>query len=103
MPDNETPTTGAAIQKLAQQQYKNRRKDSVQYKTGTPTDKVWDNYQLTKELKRQFKSLCKEKKINASSFLRSCVKALIKADGDLTKLSLKQKKVNNVKSGEKSE
>ena len=82
-----TPS-GAAIQKLAKEKFAEKQKKASKqrdYTTGTPTEKVWDNYQLTKDLKRQFKELCKDKKINASSYLRACVRLLIKKDGDLKK------------------
>jgi hypothetical protein len=82
-----TPTTGLAVQKLAKQKFleKKRAAASVDYKKGEATDKVWDNYQLTKELKRQFKDLCRSKNINASKYLRACVRLLIKKDGDIKK------------------
>lgn len=96
MPENDTPTTGAAIQKLAQKEFakKNTKRSDVQYKTGQPSEKVWDNYQLTKELKRQFKSLCKQNRVNASSYLRACVKAFVDADGDFKKALKNVKKLD---------
>lgn len=82
---SDTPTTAQAIQKLAKQKYAERQKAaaSVDYKKGEATDKVWDNYQLTKQLKREFKELCKSKNINASKYLRACVRLLIKKEGNL--------------------
>lgn len=92
---NETPTTGAAIRKLAKEKFQKRKRAAakVDYKTGKATEKVWDNYQLTKELKREFKDLCRDKGINASSFLRSCVRLLIKREGDIAKALEDAKKI----------
>lgn len=93
------PKNPTAIQKVAHKEYqkrasKNRRNGTISYKEGDPLDKVWDNYQLTKELKRQFKELCAKKNINASKYIRACIKILIKKEGDLTKAGKEVQKVD---------
>jgi hypothetical protein len=55
---------------------------------------VWDNYQLTKGLKREFKELCRKKNIKASKYLRQCIRILIKKEGDLKKAATEVVKVN---------
>lgn len=81
------PTSAAAVQRLAQKQFKKRTRTSpsVNYKEGDPSDKVWDNYQLTKGLKREFKELCAKENIVASKYLRACIRLLIKKKGDVKK------------------
>jgi hypothetical protein len=81
------PTKPSAVQRLARNQFakKKRPSPSSSYKDGDPLDKVWDNYQITKGLKREFKELCDKKKIVASEYLRACVRLLIKKDGDVKK------------------
>jgi hypothetical protein len=98
MNDKNLPVQAVAIQKLAQKEFTKRKKAEamIDYKKGSPTEKVWDNYQLTKELKRQFKELCKAKNINASKYLRACVRVLIKKEGDLKK-ALREVKATEVK------
>lgn len=84
------PTSEHAIRKLAQKQFKkrsvsSRRNASISYREGDPEEKVWDNYQLTKGLKRQFKELCAKKNIVASKYLRACITVFIKNNGDVKK------------------
>lgn len=81
-------TQHSAIQKLAHEEFKkkatrNKRDASINYREGDPTDKVWDNYQLTKGLKREFKELCAKENIVASKYLRACIKLLIKKKGNV--------------------
>jgi hypothetical protein len=72
------PTTPRGIQALAREKFKKQsKKDAASYKQGDAKDKVWDNYQITKELKREFKTLCKQNKIIASAYLRACVQILV--------------------------
>lgn len=80
------PTSAAAIQRLAKKEFSkkvriNRSAAAINYKTGDPLDKVWDNYQLTKGLKREFKELCAKENIVASKYLRACIRLLIKKKG----------------------
>jgi hypothetical protein len=84
------PTTETGIKKLARDlaTKKTKTEKSRNYKQGDPSDKVWDNYQIPKGLKREFKELCKAKNIVASAYLRACVRILIKKQGDLKKASL---------------
>lgn len=82
MNEPHVPASDAGIKKLAQKVHKQRNRV---YTSGDPSEKVWDNYQLTKELKKQFKDLCREKGVNASSYLRACVKLFIKHKGDIKK------------------
>lgn len=90
MDPNKIPNSPAAIQKLAQKEFRkkavrNRRDATINYREGDPTEKVWDNYQLTKGLKREFKELCAEKDIVASKYIRACIRLLIKNKGDVKK------------------
>lgn len=78
------------MQKLAQKEFRKkavrqRRDSSITYREGDPSDKVWDNYQLTKGLKREFKELCAKENIVASKYLRACIRLLIKQKGDVKK------------------
>lgn len=100
------PKTASGIEKLALSTYRQKNlKDRVKkattalvneqkpvkakapstgsYREGNPTDKVWDNYQLTKEMKTAFKDLCALRGIKASVFLRSCIKIFIEKEGNL--------------------
>lgn len=80
------PTSPSAIQKVAAKELKKAQKSKgLTYKEGDPSEKVWDTYQLPKGLKRQFKDICSKKNINASKYLRSCIRILVKKEGDLTK------------------
>jgi len=92
------PQTGVALENLAQK-LKKKQKRQPQYKEGSPTEKVWVNFQTTKEQKRLFAQICKRPpKTIASDFLRDCVELFIKTDGDFAKTvhALKNKKPNKV-------
>ena len=84
---SKAPKTPAAIKRLAQDLYKKKTtaEASRDYKKGDPKEKVWDNYQLEKGLKREFKELCKKEKIIASKYLRACIRLLISKKGDMKK------------------
>jgi hypothetical protein len=85
---NTLPTTSVGLKRLAQKEFAKKTKRanaSTNYKTGDPSEKVWDNYQLTKELKREFKELCAKENIIASKYLRACIRLLIKKKGDVKK------------------
>lgn len=75
--------TESALQKLAKEELK--KKPKLAYLEGSEDEKVWDTYQLSKKLKREFVKLCKKNKINKSAFFRTCIKVLINKDGDLGK------------------
>ena len=84
------PTRASDIQKLAHKEYtkkstRHKRTTTDTYRDGDGTEKVWDNYQLTKQLKRDFKDLCAKENIIASKYLRACIKLLISKKGDVKK------------------
>ncbi len=90
------PTTTVGVQRLAQREFAKRAKNPLPpgYKNGDPLEKVWDNYQLTKGLKREFKALCKKHDIKSSKYFRACIRALIKQKGDLKKALKEVEKID---------
>lgn len=82
------PSTDSGIKNLAKKQFAKKKRQerlTASYLEGDAQEKVWDNYQLTKELKREFKKVCSENNIVASKYLRSCIRLLIKKKGDIKK------------------
>ena len=90
---------GVNIDKLAQQVSLTGR-SKIKYKQGSPDEKVWVNFQATKQQKRDFAKVCKDNNLNASAFLRSCILLLIEKDGDVanTVNNLKSKDVSTLQS-----
>lgn len=72
-----------ALDKLAQKIAKKGSGSS--YKEGSPDEKVWINFQSSKRQKRDFAQACNDNSINASAFLRDCVRLLISLKGDVSK------------------
>lgn len=80
------PKTSESLQKIAKKIYKKSNPKTSSYATGAEEEKVWDNFQLTKGLKRKYKQLCNSQGINSSAYFRACVLILLKHDGDVNKL-----------------
>jgi hypothetical protein len=80
---------GVNIDKLAHQLAS--KKGEPLYNQGHPEEKVWINFQSSKDQKRQFAQLCKDNNINASGFLRACVKALLESEGNVSSVLKKLK------------
>lgn len=60
-----------------------KKKHNRVYTEGSESEKAWINFQVTKGLKRQFRELCDEKKINASEFVRKAMELFIENEGSV--------------------
>lgn len=79
------PKRASLLDNLAQATAK-KRKQVLDYEAGLAEEKVWENFQLTKGLKRKFVELCDKNSINKSDYLRKCILALVKSKGDASKI-----------------
>jgi len=68
-------TISSIVKQLAK-----KKKKGLSYKDGDGQDKVWINFQITKDLKRRFRAKCEEKNVNASEYIRKAMELLIEDD-----------------------
>lgn len=61
-----------------------KKKERGAYKQGDATEKTWINFQITKQLKRDFRAIYEEnKKLNASEHIRQFMLLIIENKGDI--------------------
>lgn len=82
---------GVAVDKLARR-IATKKIAQKKYTKGNAQEKVWLNFQVTKDLKRTFNDTCIEHNINRSAFLRGAIKLLIHFKGDSKKALTEIKK-----------
>ena len=88
------PKTHAGIAALAKKELKKkdkkvRVKGFTAFREGDAMDKTWENFQVTKKLKREFADVAKKQRLNRSKYLRTCVEIFVSSDGDMKKIKRK--------------